>query len=200
MNESFKELLQINRGHFRLESGLHGDVWFDLELAFIRPTLLRPFTDRLAGLLEEYDLAIVCGALVGGAFVAYSIAERLGIHFVYTERHVTALDGTKFEVSYRLPQSVRSAVAGRRIGIIDDVINAGSAVTKTYRELKQHGADPVVIASILTVGDMARGQPSEEYPPIVALEHLESNLWKPSNSPLCKSGTPIVDPYCEERQ
>ena len=194
MNGTFLDLLSVNRGHYSLESGLHGDVWFDLEIAFIHPKALQPFTDRLANLLSQYDLSAVCGAFIGGAFLAYSIAQRLEMDFFYTERDVRIANGLQ-TVSYRLPAALRSAVANRRIGIIDDVINAGSAVTKTCDELRSLNANPVVLASIMTVGGQSPKRLSDEYPPVVSLEHLESNLWEPRQCPLCKSGVPLVNPY-----
>ena len=48
MNGSFLDFLTVKKGHYALESGLHGDVWFDLEVAYIRPQLLRLFIDKLA--------------------------------------------------------------------------------------------------------------------------------------------------------
>ena len=199
MNNTFQELLDINRGHFLLESGLHGDVWFDLEKVFLHPNVLTPFIKELAALIEPYDLSTICGAMVGGAFVAYSIAEALGLEFVYTERHVNVNQGARYEVRYELPQALRYAVADRKVGIIDDVINAGSAVTKTYEELKSCGANTIVLASLLTVGGKGPKRLTDKYPPIVALEHLESNLWKATDCPLCKSGKPLRDPYRVER-
>ena len=194
MSGSFLDLLSVNRGHFALESGLHGNVWFDLEKAFVQPSRITPFTEALSEILSEYNLDMVCGALVGGAFVAYSIAERLDIGFVYSERYVTGPDGQQ-KVGYRLPRASEDLVTGRRIGVIDDAINAGSAVTKTCDNLRELGANPVVIAGILTVG---RGQPKRlpgKYPSVVSLEHLESSLWNPGECPLCRDGAPLVDPY-----
>jgi orotate phosphoribosyltransferase len=194
MNSTFLDFLTVNKGHYALESGLHGDVWFDLEIAYIHPHLLRAFTDRLATLLSDYDLSGICGALVGGAFVGYSVATKLGIDFLYTERYISNANGLE-TVTYRLPKGLRSAVANRRIGIVDDVINAGSAVTKTCKELRSLGANPVVIGSILTVGGESPKRLSDEFPPVVSLEHLESGLWLPLECPLCNSGTQLIDPY-----
>ena len=78
---------------------------------------------------------------------------------------------------------------------MDDVINAGSAVTKTCKELRSLGANPVVIGSILTVGGKSPKRLSDEFPPVVSLEHLESGLWLPLECPLCNSGIQLIDPY-----
>ena len=36
------------RGHFRMESGLHAAVWFDLDQLFVDPTILDPAIVELA--------------------------------------------------------------------------------------------------------------------------------------------------------
>ncbi len=192
---AFVDLLSIKRGHFTLESGLHGDIWFDLEPVFIRPHLLKPFADSLGKMLLNHDVSAVCGACTGGAFIAYSIAVQYGMDFFYSERHVQSAENGAPKVEYRLPGSLRAAVAGRRIAIIDDVINAGSAVTKTFEELRLHGANPTVLASILTVGGPSPKRLSVGYPQVISLEHLESSLWDPQICPLCRSGVRLVDPY-----
>ena len=191
---AFRDLLLINKGHFALESGLHGDVWFDLEPAFAQPKLLRTFTEGLAALLSRYEIECVCGALVGGALFAYSIAEQMGIEFLYSERHVSAANGYR-TVTYRVPNPLRSAVANRRIAVVDDVINAGSAVTKTCDDLRSLGAEPVVLASVLTVGGEKPKQLEAKYPAVLSLEHLEGSLWSPAECPLCAAGMRLVDPY-----
>lgn len=196
MGRTFLELLSINRGHFALESGMHGDVWFDLEPVFTRPDLLQCLIDRLAAKLRRQRLSAICGPLFGGAIAGYSVALRLKIRFFFTERIVEAdaAAGTTI-VRYELPRALRSAVAGRRIGVVDDVINAGSAVTKSCDALRKYGADPVIFASLLTVGGSSPKELPGAYPPVVSLEHLESNLWKPDVCPLCRAGTLLVDPY-----
>jgi orotate phosphoribosyltransferase len=198
MNSSFVELLSVKKGHFLLESGMHGDVWFDLEPVFVHPHLLEPFIDGLATVLSHFDIDALCGAFVGGAFIAYPIARRMELNFFYTERAIRNENGVQ-TVSYRLPAALSSAVTNRKIAVIDDVINAGSAVTKTSDELRSFGGIPVVMASILTVGGHSPKRLSKAYPPVVSLEHLESMLWEPQGCPLCKSGVSLVDPYREDR-
>jgi orotate phosphoribosyltransferase len=192
---AFIDLLSIQRGHFALESGLHGDIWFDLEPVFTRPSFLKPFTDGLGEMLLSHDVSAVCGACTGGAFIAYSIAIQYGMDFFYTERHVNPIENGASKVEYRLPKSLRAAVADRSIAVIDDVINAGSAVMKTFEELRLCGANPTVFASILTVGGPSIKRFSGGYPQVISLEHLESNLWEPRTCPLCRSGIRLTDPY-----
>ena len=81
LDEELLGLLTGRRGHFRLESGHHGDLWLDLDSLFLRPARLRRFAAALA--LRFADLAIeaVCGPLVGGAFVAQAVAAELDVEY-----------------------------------------------------------------------------------------------------------------------
>jgi len=195
MNGSFIDLLAVHRGHFRVESGMHGDVWFDLEEAYTKPKGLETFTVELSRMVAPYEADAVCGALVGGAFVGYSVALELGIEFMYTERFEKRLSNGERKVEYRLAKGFQLVTAGKRVAVIDDVINAGSAALKTCQELIRYGARPLVLGSLLTVGGKRpKALPGNDLP-IVALDHLESNLWQPDNCPLCIAGQRLVDPY-----
>ena len=138
--------MPAHRGHFLLESGLHSDLWLDLDALFIRPGRLRPFVAGLAGRLAEHRVEVVCGPLVGGAFVAQLVAAELDADFAYSERLVTAA-GAEF----RLPPWLRMRVRGRRVAVLDDAISAGSAVGATLTELRACGAVPVAIGALLVL-------------------------------------------------
>lgn len=61
MHEGLLELLSSRKGHFKLESGHHGELWFELGALFLRPNRLRRFTAELGRRLSRYDLEAVCG-------------------------------------------------------------------------------------------------------------------------------------------
>jgi len=57
-------------GHFKLESSHHADLWFDLETLCLNSREIRASAERLAARLKKYQVDVVCGPLVEGAFVA----------------------------------------------------------------------------------------------------------------------------------
>ena len=69
MPQDLLSLVAARRGHFRLESGHHGDLWLDLELLCVQPARVERFAATLAGRLARYGIDAVCGALVEGAFL-----------------------------------------------------------------------------------------------------------------------------------
>ena len=135
MQDQLLKLLSARQGHFLFESGHHGDLWLDLESLFFRPQLVRPQAAALAAQLRGYDIEIVCGPLVEGSFVGLLVALELGVEFVYSERFFRPTQDGLFPAGYRIPEPLRKPIRKKRIAIVNDVINAGSAVRGTFDDL-----------------------------------------------------------------
>ena len=193
MQKELLGLLAARKGHFRLESGHHGDLWLDLDLLFVRPNHVRRFAIELANGLSKYNVAAVCGPLVGGALVAQTVACELDVEFYYAERSVLPQRDALVPVEYRIPNGLRKMVHGKDVAIVDDVINAGSAVRGTLAELRSCGARPVVVGALLVLGSAAPGFFAGQNVPVESIAYLPSGLWVPSECPLCASQTPLED-------
>ena len=192
MNQNrFSRLLPIRKGHFRLESGHHGDTWVDLELLFVLPEAIRPFAKTLAANLRPYNVEAVCGPLVEGGFVAMMVAGRLNVPFTYAERISDGSVTGLFPVRYRIPGLQREVVRGKRVAIVNDVINAGSAVRGTLEDLAECGAKPVAIATLAVLGDRAAQLAEASGLPLEAIASLPNEIWEPDACPLCKADVPL---------
>src|SRR5207244_11909085 len=80
------------------------------------------------------------------------VASELGVPFAYSERFPNPERGGLFAVDYRVPRALRAEVRGRRVAIVNDVINAGSGVRGTLTDLEACAARPVAIGGLLVVG------------------------------------------------
>lgn len=193
MNQELLKALSIKRGHFQYESGHHGDLWLEIDLLFLYPRLLRPSINMLANRLSEYKPEGICGALVGGALIAHMLADKLDVEFYYTEpeKISQAESDNLYRVNYRLPKNLKKQIYGKKIIIVDDVINAGSAVRATFTELNIHGASPVAIGCLVMLGSLAQDFFVENRIPIINIETLSNKIWTPIECPLCNSNIPL---------
>jgi len=194
MEEDLLALVPVRRGHFRLESGHHGDVWLDLDGLFLRPGRVRRFAAELARRLAGHGVETVCGPLVGGAFLAQTVAEEIGAAFVYAERVEAAGDDPASPVGYRLPGAALGAVPGRRVAVVDDAINAGSAVRATLAALRAAGSEPVAIGALLVLGTAAAGLAAAHGVPLERLASVPNEVWRPDACPLCAAGVSLGEP------
>jgi orotate phosphoribosyltransferase len=187
------ELADPRYGHFDLGTGYHGDVWLDLDRLFLRPTALRPHVAALAGRLREHRLDAVCGPMEGGAFLAYALADLLGVAFLAAYRAPAAEAGTGS--GYRL---AGNEIGGWRVAVADDAVNAGTAVRACAGQLRGHGAVPVAVAALLAVGPAREIMAAALAVPFYAVDSVPSRAWRPADCPLCADGVPLTDPAARD--
>jgi len=162
-------LVPAHHGHFAYTSGDHGDLWLDLDALFAHPRRLRPYVTALADLLPPCD--VVCGPLTGGAYLAQSVADVLDTDFAWTEGRTLTGD-----------------VPNRRVAIVDDAINAGSAVTAATAAITAVGGQMVAVAALLTLGAAPATIAGS---PVRCLATIRSQLWPPTTCPRCAAGAPL---------
>jgi orotate phosphoribosyltransferase len=179
------------RGHFLLESGHHGDLWLDLELLCLRPKQIGRSVAELSQRLSRYAVDAVCGPLTEGpSWPCWS-------HPGSTRSSPTPSASSRQKAAGCSRSSTasraRSApkVRGKRVAIVNDVTNAGSAVRGAYADLVGCGAVPVALGSLVVLGDAAARFAREKNVPLVSVAHLANRVWTPAECPLCASGEPL---------
>jgi orotate phosphoribosyltransferase len=187
------QLARPRPGHFDLGTGFHGDLWLDLDALLLRPALLRPSVGWLGERLREHAADAVCGPLEGGAFLAYALADLLGVAFLPGYRAPGEPSGYREPVEpsgYRLPQ-VPGGIGGWRVAVVDDAVNAGTAVAACLREVRGRGAVPVAVAALLS---LSQASGASLHVPFYAAATVPSRAWPAGQCPLCASGIPVTDP------
>ena len=168
MGGGLLDLVPAHHGHFAYTSGDHGDLWLDLDDLFAHPRRLRPYVTELAGLLPSCD--VVCGPLTGGAYLAQSVADTLDTDFAWTEG-----------------RSLTGGVTDRRVAIVDDAINAGSAVSAAAEAITAAAGRVVAVAALLTLGAAPATIAGVT---VQSLATVPSHLWPPATCPRCAAGAP----------
>jgi orotate phosphoribosyltransferase len=179
------DLVRAREGHFRFESGHHGSLWLDLDALFLRPSAVAPHARRLGRLIAGHGVEVVCGPWSGGAFLAQMIAEQLDLSFVYSQPDPEVDANPLYSRGYTISAAFQSQLGGKRVAVVDDVINAGSAVTATLSALTAANAHPVVVASLMTLGQTGRRRIAERGLVMESLEAREHQLWSGDQCPLC---------------
>ncbi len=191
---TFFELVSARNGHFQLESGHHSALWLDLDTLFAEPSRVQPLIERLADAIWPYDVDVICGPLVGGAFLAHAVAATLNREFAYTERQVPADANGLYSVQYPLPKAFIERVRSRKVAIVDDVMSAGSAAMGTHRELQRHGASTLVTGALMVLGNRGADLFAQLGVPVEAVARREFQVWPPEDCPMCAEAAPLIKP------
>jgi orotate phosphoribosyltransferase len=187
--QSIQAAVAAERGHFLYESGDHGDLWLELDRLFLDARRMRRWAVALAEPARHWGAEVICGPLTGGAFVAQLLAAEVGAAFVFAERTLTA-NGA---VQYQIPKSLRGALADQRVLLVDDAVNAASALRLTVADVQACGGKVAGLAMLLTLGAAAAELAATHSIPLFALARLERGLWPAAACPLCQSQMPLVD-------
>jgi orotate phosphoribosyltransferase len=185
-------LARPRRGHFDLGTGYHGDLWLDLDALFLRPAHVRPHARWLAGRLEDHGIDAVCGPLAGGAFLAQTVADLMDVAFLPAYPAPAAAPDAA--PAYLLARTARDLVAGWRVAIVDDAVNAGTATRACFRHLRDLGAVPVAVGALLALGGAEAMVEATMSVPFYKVATAASQVWPADECPLCAEGAPLTNP------
>jgi len=180
-----KEAGALRSGHFRLSSGLHSDRYCQCALLLRDPAAARRLGDALASLLpSEPRPASVVSPALGGMIIGHETARSLGTRFQFTERKdgaMTLRRGFSF-------------APGEKVLVVEDVLTTGKSSREVLAVLRDAGADPIAVASIVNRGC---GEDSMGVP-VHSLLALPLTAHRLEDCPLCGDGVPVEKPGSRE--
>jgi orotate phosphoribosyltransferase len=103
-------------------------------------------------------------------------------------------DGGLYAATYRLPDALAVRLPGLRVAVVDDVVNAGSAVRATLAALTSAGAQPVALGALLALGATPAAVAAAVGLPLEAVATRENQIWEPEHCPLCARREPLQTP------
>jgi orotate phosphoribosyltransferase len=77
--------------------------------------------------------------------------------------------------------------------VVNDVINAGSALRGTFEDLRACEAEIIAVGTLLTLGTAAHDFARINNVELETLGTLPNALWTKSACPLCSAGVPLED-------
>lgn len=167
-------------GHFRLSSGLHSGNYVQCALLLEHPKNAKAIGEALAEKLRRMNVAKIVAPALGGVIIGYTVAEALGLPFVFTERKEGAMTLRR---GFRLEP-------GDRVVIVEDVVTTGKSTRETAGVIEAHGGHVVGFASILN----RSGKPNPFDLPYEFLLSLDFETYDESACPACKEGVALDAP------
>src|SRR5499426_1789614 len=117
------------RGHFRLTSGLHSDVYLQSALVLQYPKHAEALCTALAAPFRGDRIQTVLAPAIGGIPVAHEVARALGVRALFTERDNGVM-------SLRRGFALQ---AGERCYVVEDVITTGGSTREVVECVERAG-------------------------------------------------------------
>jgi orotate phosphoribosyltransferase len=174
--------------HFVYTSGKHGPAYIDSDPIF-------PDTELVAelsrGLVEPFlgEVDTVAAPATGGIVLAVATARAFldsGQNVATTWADKVAGGGFAFERS-----GFVEAISGRRVLVVEDLLNTGGSVENVCRLVEQHNGRLVGASVICNRGSVTASQLG--VPRLEAMTSVQFTAFDAQDCPLCADNIPIVE-------
>ncbi|MGH7310205.1 MAG: orotate phosphoribosyltransferase [Candidatus Rokuibacteriota bacterium] len=176
----YEKTSALLRGHFRLTSGLHSDVYLQSALVLQHPEFAAALGQALAVPFRDAAAGVVLAPAIGGILVAHEVARALGTRALFTERDNGVM-------------TLRRGFAlspGERCLVVEDVVTTGGSTREVIECVGAHGGVTVGVGMLI---DRSGGAAQFDVPH-VALARVTTTTWSPESCPLCRTGSQAVKP------
>jgi len=178
--ELYEKTGALLRGHFRLTSGLHSDIYLQSALVLQYPEHATALGSALAAGFRTDGVQTVLAPAIGGILVAHEVARALGVRALFTERE----GGTM-----RLRRGFALAT-GERCLVVEDVITTGGSTREVVACAEEHGGAVVGVGSLIDRSGGAAAFTVRR----TALATVSATAWPSEACPLCKTGSQAIKP------
>jgi len=178
--ELYEKTGALMRGHFRLTSGLHSDIYLQSALVLQYPEHAARLGDALAAAFGDAGAQTVLAPAIGGILVAHEVARALGVRALFTERENGVM---------RLRRGF-ALTSGERCLVVEDVITTGGSTREVVECVRASGGAVVGVGSLI---DRSGGAAAFDVKQ-AALATVSATTWPPEACPLCKTGSAAIKP------
>lgn len=178
--------------HFVYVSGDHGAGWIDKDAIYPHTERVERLCRDLAAGLGGWGIEVVCGPATGGLIVAQWAAHELGALSIFAE-HGEQAEGGALRGRFELRRGYDHVVAGRRVLVVDDIVNTGLSLRETAEAVRGAGGRVVGAACLVSRGNVdAVGLGVDRF---AYLLEYKIPAWPAADCPLCRDGVPINTRY-----
>ncbi len=178
--ELYEKTGALMRGHFRLTSGLHSDIYLQSALVLQYPEHAARLGEALAAPYTDARAQTVLAPAIGGILVAHEVARALGVRALFTEREDGAM---------RLRRGF-TLTPGERCLVVEDIITTGGSTREVVECVRASGGSVIGVGTLI---DRSGGTAAFDVKR-ASLATVSASTWPPEACPLCKSGGHAIKP------
>ena len=179
----------IAGSHVVYTSGKHGSAYVNKDAVYPNTENVAELCRFLADAAAPHRPEVVCGPAMGGIILAQWTGHHLGLPAVYAE---------KTEGGMALRRGYDKLVAGKRVLVVEDILNTGGSIRDTIAAVRAAGGQVVAAAALVNRGAVTAATVGA--PALVALLDVALDAWDADTCPLCRDGVPVNTDVGKGRQ
>ena len=184
--KKFEDAGAIQKGHFKLTSGVHSDTYIQCAQVMQHPGFMHNLCSELGKKFRGDDIDVIVGPAIGGIIMAHVMARVLGpwVRAIFTERE-------NGKMTLRRSFEIKE---GEKVLVVEDVTTTGSSVREVMDIVKSRQGKVVGVGVLIdrSGGKVDFGIKTKK------LLTIDIKTYLPEECPLCKKGIPVVKPGSRE--
>jgi orotate phosphoribosyltransferase len=181
----------IRRGHFVYAAGDHGPEYVGKDILYSYPDDTWKFACYIAEEFYYLEPDVVIGPAVGGAILAFEVAKELSMM-----REVRFGFADKDGQDYVIKRGYEKLIPGKRVLIVEDVLNSGGSVAKVIARVRELGGIVVGVAAVYNRGGVTKKdlglKKRERFYCLVTHKMVK---YPESDCPLCRDNVAINEDF-----
>ncbi len=186
------EVLMVD-GHFDYGNGYHGQVYLNPHKLFRQPSAIWRFAQDVIDILPETVVSatdVVVGPVMGGALLAHTVAGLMDGRRSLTHPQCSfAPISVDVDGAPVIRTFYRSVLVGKRVLLVDDVVNTGKTFEKAKALIEAAGGQVIATAEIY---DRMEAIVNLGVPNYALAEYKAPDNHLAAECPMCKAGAPIT--------
>ena len=180
--KKFEQAGAIQKGHFKLTSGVHSDTYIQCAQVMQYPGFMHNLCSELGRKFRGDDIDVIIGPAIGGIIMAHVMARVLGpwVRAIFTERE-------NGKMTLRRSFEIKK---DEKVLVVEDVITTGGSVREVIDIVKERGGQVVGVGVLI---DRSGGR-IDFGVKMKSLLTLDIKSYQPEECPLCKKGIPVIKP------
>ncbi|MBC8499279.1 MAG: orotate phosphoribosyltransferase [Candidatus Atribacteria bacterium] len=184
--KKFEDAGAIQKGHFKLTSGVHSDTYIQCAQIMQHPEFMHNLCSELGKKFRGDDIDVIVGPAIGGIIMAHVMARVLGpwVRAIFTERE-------NGKMTLRRSFEIKE---GEKVIVVEDVTTTGSSVREVIDIVKSRKGKVVGVGVLI---DRSGGKVDFGIK-IEKLLTVDIKTFLPEECPLCKKEIPVIKPGSRE--
>ncbi|MDD4271542.1 MAG: orotidine-5'-phosphate decarboxylase [Patescibacteria group bacterium] len=175
--------------HFVYTKGGHGKAYVNKDDIYVDPDQLSLLCKEIAYQARDWGINVVCGPTVGGVLVANRVTEWL--RRFTGDVSIMAVFADESPDGRVLKRGYPSRVLGRRVLVVEDVLNTGGSAAATVKAVQAAGGE--VVSCFALCNRSADKKATTELIGVTldALLEVDMDNFPADACPYCEQGRPI---------
>ena len=178
----------LSDGHFIYTSGKHGSHYVNKDAIYPHIDAISKLCEAMSEGFSKDSVDVVLGPALGGIVLSQWTAFHLS---KMTKKEVLAVFAEKLENGeFAIKRGYDQIIRGKRVLIVEDILNTGGSAKKIVELVKKSGAELVGVSVLCNRGNVTAKELGTSAK-LNSLVNLDFKAWDAAECPLCKKGVPI---------